>query len=146
LLVAIGILVQPIQASSPQADDFYPATFEEEVVRASFDVNEGDGSAGANVTQGTSAYDPNLEYILTYRCRDASGAQFNVLIREQDNLRTLSVTEITCSSTGINSRKIDLGNKELKVSMILEPLGNSGSVNGVNSHTDTWVVLTPSSY
>lgn len=143
LLVAIGILVQPIQASSPQADDFYPETFPQEVVRATNDVDENTGAGGSNITLGSGVYDPNLGYTLTFRCKEANNAQYNVLIRELENLRTLNSTEITCNSTNVDSLPIDLGNKPLKVTMILDSLGTSGNLNGVSSHPDTWAVLAP---
>lgn len=143
LLVAIGILVQPIQASSPQADDFYPETFPQEVVRATNDVDENTGASGTNITLGSGVYDPNLDYTVTFRCKEANKAQYNVLIREQENLTTLSSTTITCSSTNIDSSPIDLGKNPLKVTMILEPLGTSGNLNGVSSYPDTWAVLAP---
>ena len=84
-----------------------------------------------------------IYYTVTFRCKEANKAQYNVLIREQENLTTLSSTKITCSSTNIDSSPIDLGKNPLKVTMILEPLGASGNLNGVSSHPDTWAVLAP---
>jgi uncharacterized membrane protein len=146
-LVLTAAIVQPVQASSPQADDFYPSTFEGEVVRASWDVNEEDGSAGTNQTMGTGKYNPDQSYNLTYRCRDHDGAQFEAIIRRKADLKTLQVILITCTSTAEDFWPVDLGAKPLDVTLILsptDPSGNAGgSTNGVNSHPDAWAVLAP---
>lgn len=137
-----GIVLQPIQASSPEADDFYPTTFEGEVARASWDVNQ-DGSAGTNQTMGTGKYDPNLSYKLTYRCREDKGAKFEALIRKQSDLKTVKTVSITCDSTAVQATLVDLGEKPLDVSLFLSKSGWSGSVNGISSHPSTWAVLAP---
>ncbi|MEY4618423.1 MAG: hypothetical protein RL101_609 [Actinomycetota bacterium] len=142
-LVLGALLIQPLQAASPAADGFYPKTFEHEVVRATNDVDESNGSGGSHTSVQSGEFDPNLQYKLTYQCRDDNGARFNALIRESENLMTLSVTEITCSSTNVVSRSVNLGKKPVKVTMILEPLGIAGNLNGVSSHPDTWAVLAP---
>lgn len=146
-LAVTGLVLQPIQASSPQADDFYPTTFEGEVARASWDVNEDDGSAATNQTMGTGEYDPDHSYNLTFRCREASSAQFEAVIREQKSLKTIETKLITCTSTADDYWSVELGKKPLDVSLFLapyDPSGNAvGSTNGVNSHPDAWAVLAP---
>lgn len=141
-LTLTGLLLQPIQASSPQADDFYPSTFEGEVARASWDVNK-DGSAGTNQNIGSGKYDPNLSYNLTYRCSEDKGAKFDALIRRQGDLKTLKTVSITCDSTAVQATQVDLGNNALDVSLFLSTSGWSGSVNGTSSHPSTWAVLAP---
>lgn len=141
-LALTGIVLQPIQASSPEADDFYPSTFEGEVARASWDVND-DGSAGTNQTMGTGKYDPSLNYNLTYRCSEDKGAKFEALIRHQGDLATLKTILITCHTTAVQYQPVDLGAKGLNVSLFMSTSGWSGSVNGVSSHPSTWAVLAP---
>lgn len=140
-LAIAGPAVPQVVANSPQADDFYPATMTGEVARASWDVNENDNSAGTHQTLGTGWYNPNQKYIVTYRCREASGAKFNVLIRDQASMATLNTLPIICNSSMIESAPVELGKKPLDVSIYVEPLGNDTS-----THPDTWAVLAPVSY
>ncbi|MEN9749761.1 MAG: hypothetical protein RL149_839 [Actinomycetota bacterium] len=140
-LAIAGPAIPTMTNTSPPADNFYPATFDGEVARGSWDVNELDGSAATNQND-VGAYDPNKSYEISFRCKLANASKFRVHIRERDNLVSLSEFVMACNTVDVQTRAVALSTTATALRVLLEPLDGSNT-NGVNSHPDAWAALAP---
>lgn len=139
LLIAFPLALPDFSKMSYQASDFYPDTFDGEISRGTWDVNEIDNSAGSHFSETGLKPAKGIEYLVHWDCEKPNNQEYRIYVQDASEYKFSQETDVKCSVDHEPTLKvgIDISNQNIRV--MISPNDNPADTE----HSDAYAVLAP---